>query len=152
MLWEGACSPEAAPRAATPWPCDCPSLSQALPSGPQQSRTFSGGLGPEGGRGGSHQGGAHTHVGNRMGKGQVGAQRRFYPPRVFFVVLFLGRGHTSSLWMFPGHGLTHTKAVDPSHNSDNAGSLTCQATRELHLQKVSSGLPESNCKKTKSLL
>ena len=46
----------------------------------------------------------------------------------FFLLFF---GHTCSMWKFLGQGSNPCHHSDPNRCSDNAGSLTCCATREL---------------------
>ena len=40
-------------------------------------------------------------------------------------------GHACHIWKFPSQGLNSIHSHDPSHSSDNTGSLTYCATREL---------------------
>ena len=46
-------------------------------------------------------------------------------------VIFPLFGHTHDIWKFPGQGKNPHHSSNPSHSTDNAGSLTPRATREL---------------------
>ena len=54
--------------------------------------------------------------------------RLMTPLRFFFF------GFTLMIGEFPGQGSNPDHSIDPSHSSDNAGSLTYCATRELPLR------------------
>ena len=47
-----------------------------------------------------------------------------------FLIIF---GCTLGMWKFQGWGLNPGHSSDLNHTSDNAGSLTCYATRELQV-------------------
>ena len=58
-------------------------------------------------------------------------------PRVYslystVLYLFIYFGHTGGRQKFPGQGSNLHHSSNPSHTSNNAGSLTWSATRELH--------------------
>ena len=52
---------------------------------------------------------------------------------LFFFFFSSSFGHTYSMWAFPGQGSNLCHSNDPSCCNDNAGSLTCCATREVPL-------------------
>ena len=53
----------------------------------------------------------------------------FYICIYVWIYLFIGGSY--SMWKFPGQGSNSCHSSDPSHSSDNAGSLAFWATREL---------------------
>ena len=60
-----------------------------------------------------------------------GLSFQFLSLKIVFVFLFFG--YTCSMWKFPGQGQKLRHSSDLSHCSDNAGSLTYCATRELRV-------------------
>ena len=62
----------------------------------------------------------------RRSKSKQELDRQFF---FHFSTLFFGRAH--GIWQFQGQGLNLHQSSSLSHSSENAGYLTCWATREL---------------------
>ena len=67
-----------------------------------------------------------------------------YPPlsKILLIVSVLSFGHAWDTWKFQGQGLNPNHSSSLGCCSDNAGSLSCCTTRELHFSLYSTYFPE----------